>query len=141
MLATSFGLYGLVRKMAPVEPVAGFGVEMTVLTVPSLLLVGWLVNDGTAQLPTEEPTMNWIVAGSGFITAAPLLCFNAAAKRLRLVTVGILQYIAPSLTLVLAVVFYGEPFETVHRVTFGCVWLALAIFTVESIVASRRAVS
>ena len=82
--------------------------------------------------------MDAYIAASGLITALPLICFNAAAKRLRLVTVGILQYIAPSLTLGLAVMYWGEPFDAVHRWTFGAVWLALAIFTLESIAHSRR---
>ena len=65
--------------------------------------------------------------------------FNAAARRLPLVTVGILQYLAPSIAFVLAVAAHGEPFETVHAWTFGCVWLALGVFAVEAWVANRRA--
>ena len=137
-LAGSFGLYGLIRKMAPVLPIVGFGVEMAVLTPPCIALVLWLSGSGEASVPVGNLGMDAYIAASGLITALPLICFNAAAKRLRLVTVGILQYIAPSLTLGLAVMYWGEPFDAVHMWTFGAVWLALAIFTLESIVHSHR---
>lgn len=132
VLATTFGLYGLVRKMAPVEPVAGFGVEMTLLSLPAAGYLAWLSSDGRAALPVGDLGMDAFIAASGLITAAPLLCFNAAARRLEFVTIGVLQYIAPSITLILAVAAYDEPFESVHAVTFGCVWLALALFTAEA---------
>ena len=139
VLAISFGLYGLVRKMAPVEPVAGFGVETTLLVFPALGYIGWLVSRGAAEVPIGAPGMDALIAASGLITAAPLVLFNATARRLQLVTVGILQYIAPSISFVLAVAAYGEPFEAVHAWTFGCVWFALGLFTVESVVVNRRA--
>jgi chloramphenicol-sensitive protein RarD len=132
-LALSFGLYGLIRKTTPVDPIVGFGIEMAVLSIPCAALVVGLSLSGRAELPTGHLGMDALIAGSGLLTAAPLLCFNAAAKRLLLVTVGMLQYIAPSMALVLAVVAYHEPFERVHALTFGCVWLALGIFTVESL--------
>ncbi|MCA9512546.1 MAG: EamA family transporter RarD [Myxococcota bacterium] len=141
-LAGTFGLYGLVRKLAPVEPIVGFGVEMAVMAAPAAALVAWLAHGGEARLPfaawgAPSPARDAVVAASGLVTAAPLLCFNAAARRLPLVMVGILQYIAPSMTLALAVGVYGEPFGGAQAVTFGCVWVALAIFTVDSIAASR----
>lgn len=138
VLALTFGLYGLIRKTAPVEPIVGFGIEMAVLAVPSLALIATLTLSGVATLPSGDLVTDAVVAGSGLLTAAPLLCFNAAARRLQLTTVGILQYLAPSMALVLAVTLYGEPFERVHAITFGCVWMALLIFTAESIWMSRR---
>jgi len=138
VLAATFGLYGLVRKMAPVDPIVGFGVEMTVLSLPSAAFLALLYAMGEAQLPTGRSKVDWLVPVSGIVTAVPLICFNAAAKRLTLIAVGILQYVAPSIALVLAVVRYDEPFEAVHAVTFGLVWLALAIFTVDSVWLERR---
>lgn len=147
-LAGTFGLYGLVRKLAPVPPVVGFAVEMTVLAPPALALVAWLVAQREAQLPfsvweeavSRESPLAWdaVVAASGLITAAPLLCFNAAAKRLPLVMVGILQYIAPSIALVLAIGVYGEQFGRAQAAAFGCVWVALAIFTIDALADARR---
>ena len=80
-----------------------------------------------------------MTAAAGVVTAAPLLLFNGAAKRLALITVGVLQYIAPSIGFVLAVVAYGEPFDTVHAWTFGWVWTGLVLFTFESWREARRA--
>jgi chloramphenicol-sensitive protein RarD len=137
-LAGTFGLYGLVRKLAPVEPVDGFGIEMAVLAGPSLALLVGLHLLGDAELPTGDLGTDALVACSGLLTAAPLLCFNAAARRLPLVTVGILQYIAPSMTLVLAVTLWDEPFGAEQAVTFGCVWAALAIFSLEPFFSFRR---
>ena len=137
-LAGSFGLYGLIRKLAPVEPLDGFGIEMAVLAVPSLAVIGVLHALGRAELPAGDLGIDALVAASGLLTAAPLLCFNAAARRLPLVTVGILQYIAPSMALVLAVVLWGEPFGAVQAVTFGCVWAALVLFSFEPIWSLRR---
>ena len=74
----------------------------------------------------------------GFVTSFPLLCFNAAVTRLSLTAMGMFQYIAPSMALMLAVFYYGEPFELGRMVTFGCIWVALAIFTAEAAVHHRR---
>jgi chloramphenicol-sensitive protein RarD len=73
-----------------------------------------------------------LLAGAGVVTALPLIWFASAARRLRLVTVGLFQYIAPSLALVIAVFAYGEPFTPAHGVAFGCIWTALVLYTVES---------
>ena len=80
-----------------------------------------------------------LLAGTGAFTAIPLLCFNSAAKRLKLSTVGLFQYIAPSISFVLAVALYDEPFTRAHAVAFTCVWLALAIYTLDSFRANRGA--
>lgn len=137
-LALTFSLYGLVRKTSPVTPLVGFGIEMAVLAVPSAGLLLVLSRLGSMQLPTGSVEIDAFVAASGLLTAAPLLCFNAAAQRLTLVSVGILQYIAPSISLGLAVLLWGEAFGRVHAITFGCVWVALAIFTLESLWRMRR---
>ena len=138
LLALSFGLYGLIRKQAPVAPVTGFGVEMTLLSVPALLYLAWLNAAGEGSLPTGGLATDGWLAAAGVVTAAPLLLFNGAAKRLALITVGVLQYIAPSIGFVLAVVAYGEPFDTVHAWTFGWVWTGLVLFTFESWREARR---
>ncbi len=137
VLAVTFALYGLVRKVAPVMPVVGFTLETTLLAPfggAYLLLVHANGSDALWHAPSG---VKILIAGTGLFTAAPLLCFNSAAKRLRLPTIGLFQYIAPSMAFGLAVAVYGEPFTRVHGITFGCVWLALAIYTLDSARAAR----
>ncbi len=136
VLAGSFGLYGLVRKTAPTEPLAGFSLEMLFL---SPLALGYLLHLGGDQaLPGAPPSHKLLMAVSGAVTAAPLLLFTSAARRLPLSTLGMFQYIAPSVALGLAVGLYGEPFTPAHFVGFGCVWLALALFSGDSFYRARR---
>ena len=133
-LALSFALYGLVRKLVPVPSLVGFGLEMSLL-VP-LALIG-LATRPELALADAGPARHAWVALSGVVTAAPLVCFASAARRLPLVVLGLFQYLAPSLTLTLAVLVYGEPFARDHAVSFGCVALALVLFSVDSFAATR----
>ncbi len=91
------------------------------------------------MFPTGDPTFDLLIVSSGVFTAAPLILFNAAAKRLRLTTLGLFQYLAPSITLVLAVAFYDEPFHTAQAVAFGCVGLALAVYSLDSLRSAHAA--
>jgi chloramphenicol-sensitive protein RarD len=143
VLALSFGFYGLLRKVAPVAPLPGFAIEVMLLAPAAALYLGLLAVAGDNAVPAEAAHVNWLVASSGAFTAAPLLCFHGAAKRLRLVTVGFFQYLAPSLTLGLAVVLYGEPFGGAQAVAFGCVWAALLIFSWDALraLSAQRAVA
>jgi chloramphenicol-sensitive protein RarD len=138
VLAGTFGLYGLVRKTSPTLPIPGFAVEMSLLTVPASVFLGMLAIDDRVALASAAPGTGFVMALSGLVTAGPLICFNVAARDLDLSTLGILQYIAPSISFVLAIMAFGEQFTIVHAFTFGCVWTALAIFTVESITRMRR---
>lgn len=135
-LAGTFGCYGLVRKKAPVGPVAGFGLEMLLLTPWAGLYLLSLSADGGSSLSEQSTRVQTLVAGAGVVTAAPLLWFNHAARRLRLVTLGFFQYLAPSIAFALAVFAFGEPFTAAHGFAFGCVWLALAIYTLDALHAS-----
>jgi chloramphenicol-sensitive protein RarD len=135
-LAGSFGVYGLVRKCALVGPVAGFGVEMLLLAPCAAAYLWALGTDGTGALSGADAKVQALVAGSGAVTAAPLLWFNSAARRLRLATLGFFQYLAPSVALLLAVFAFGEPFTRTHALAFGCVWLALAIYSRSALRAS-----
>jgi chloramphenicol-sensitive protein RarD len=132
-LAVSFGIYGLVRKRAPVDPVAGFALETSLLAPAACAALLWLGATGRAQFPTADPLRDALVVGAGAFTAAPLLCFNGAAKRLRLATLGIFQYIAPSITFAMAVFLYREPFGSEEAWAFGCVWAALALYSLDSL--------
>jgi len=137
VLAVTFALYGLVRKLAPVMPVVGFTMETTLLAPLGGAYLLLVHADGSNALPHASGGVKILIACTGLFTAAPLLCFNSAAKRLRLSTIGLFQYIAPSMAFLLAVVFYGELFTRVHAITFACVWLALAIYILDSARAAR----
>jgi len=138
-LATSFALYGLVRKLAPVSPVPGLAVETLVLAPVALGYLVWLELEGPGAFPTSNSREVVLLLCTGAITATPLLLFAAAARRLSLSTLGLFQYIGPSLTLVVALVVFGEPFTRRQGVTFGFIWAALALFSVASARVYREA--
>jgi len=131
-LAASFGLYGLVRKVASVTPLVGFALETLLLAPPCFAYLAWLASQDALALPSEGPGVKALVAGAGVITAAPLLCFTSAARRLPLSTLGFFQYLAPSISFLLAVGLYGEPFGRTQAIAFSCVWAALALFSFAS---------
>jgi len=135
-LAFSFGLYGLVRKLIPVSPMVGLAVETIWITPIALILLSAKTIGGAA---TITPNLGMIVLflSAGIVTTFPLLWFNNAAKRLRLSTLGFFQYLAPSLQLLLGVFLYREPFTATHAITFGCIWLALLIYSTTSFVSSK----
>lgn len=137
VLASSFGIYGLVRKLAPVEPVVGFGLETLLLAPAAGAFLAWLHWRGEAHFPSADPGLDLLVLASGAFTAAPLICFTAAARRLRLVTLGFFQYIAPSLAFAIAVLWLDEPFTPARAFAFGCVWVALALYSLDSLRAVR----
>ena len=131
-LAASFGLYGLVRKLASVTPLVGFTLETLLLTPPALAYLAYLATQGAMALPREGLGVKTLVVGAGVITAGPLLCFTSAAHRLPLSTLGFFQYLAPSISFLLAVGLYGEPFGRTQAIAFSCVWAALALFSLAS---------
>ncbi len=133
-LAFSFGFYGLLRKLVPVGPVVGLVVEAAVLTPPA---VGLLLFSPQAGWPQIDLGMQGLLALSGVVTVLPLIWFVAAARRLRLSTMGFLQYIGPSLQFLIAVLVFGEPLQPQMLLTFACIWTALVIYTVDSIHAHR----
>lgn len=128
-LALTFALYSVVRKITDVGPMVGLFWE-TLLVTP--LAVIWLVlmfGQGRLVFDPAQAGMAFLLAGTGLVTLIPLLLFAAGVRRLPLSTIGILQYLAPSLTFVLAVFVYGETFTLDHAITFGCVWLALLLYS------------
>jgi chloramphenicol-sensitive protein RarD len=135
MLAASFGLYGLVRKLAAVGPLEGFTLEVLMLAPAAAAYLAFLAANGTLAAPRESGDVHALLAGAGVITAAPLLCFTSAARRLPLSTLGFFQYLAPSLSFLIAVAVYREPFGRAQAIAFACVWVALALFSL----ATRRA--
>lgn len=138
-LALSFGSYGLLRKQAPVAALPGLVVE-TWLLLP--LALGWLLlfGSGTSTEPAFWTTTEalWLVA-AGPVTLIPLLCFNAAARHLPYSTLGFLQYITPTLLLLLAVWVFHEPFPADRQLAFVCIWAGLAVYSYDAWKIMRKA--
>jgi chloramphenicol-sensitive protein RarD len=128
-LAGSFGLYGLAHKLTTVRPVPGLLVETGVLAPAALLFIGLATDPGGGAMAHGTTAERWLLLGAGPVTAFPLLCFASAARRLPLASLGLFQYLAPTLALLLAVFLYGEPFTRAHAFAFGCIWLALTLYT------------
>ncbi len=137
-LALSFGLYGLLRKKAAVSTLTGLSLETAALLPAAIAALAWWGHEGTLALGHIDRRTDALLAASGAITAVPLLFFGLAARRLRLSTLGFLQYIAPSLQFLQAALFFDEPFTPARQVSFGLIWAALAIYSVDSVLAYRR---
>ncbi len=140
-LAATFGSYGLLRKIVSVDALTGLTVE-TILLSPLALGFLWYVDrHGTGAWLHGPQTTDLLLIAVGVVTAVPLLLFASAARRLRLATIGFLQYLTPTLHFLLAVVVYGEPFTAHHLVSFVFIWAGLACYTWDayrSFAVSRR---
>jgi chloramphenicol-sensitive protein RarD len=130
-LALSFGFYGYVRKRTPVDALDGLTVETMLMFPVTAAALGYLAWTGTAAFTSSTPLRDLLLAGGGPITAIPLTMFAAGARRVRMTTLGFLQYLAPSITLLVATILLGEPFSQTDAITFGCVWSALVLVAVE----------
>lgn len=139
-LALSFGFYGLLKKQADVGALAALAVETAVLTPLALLYLAVLGVRGSLTFLTEGPDHALLLATAGVVTAVPLLAFGAAATRVPLSTLGVLQYLAPTLQLMCGVLVRHESFHGVRVVGFALVWVALAVFTAD-LLGHRRRVS
>jgi chloramphenicol-sensitive protein RarD len=124
-VALSFALYGLVRKFAAVDAVTGLLVETIILTPVAL---GWLLSQPEGLFGRPAPTELLLIAGGG-LTAVPLLMFGIATRWLKLSTIGLLQYIAPTMVFLLAVFLFGETLTASRLLAFGCIWAGLALYT------------
>lgn len=132
-LAATFGIYGLIRKTAVLGALEGLALETLWLAPLALLALAWWAWHGQGAVATANaPLWGWLVL-AGPITAIPLLLFTAGARRLPLATLGLLQYIAPSLLLALGVWLFGEPLAPARLVGFGFIWAALLVYTLESL--------
>ncbi len=135
-LAFSFGFYGLIRKLVAVDAVPGLAVESLLLTPFCLAWLVWCHLQGSAVFAQGEYRQDALLIFGGALTALPLIGFAYAAKRIPYSLVGILQYIAPSLQLACGVLLLGEPFGGNQAIGFACIWIALALYTSDSL---RRA--
>lgn len=133
-LALSFGLYGLLRKVAAIDALGGLVVE-TALLAPLCVIV--LAMAGPAGAFGEDRATDALLVAAGAVTAAPLLMFAAAARRLRYSTLGLFQYIAPTIQFLLAVFAFGEPLRGAHVVTFALIWGGCALYAWDGARAPR----
>jgi chloramphenicol-sensitive protein RarD len=137
-LASSFGLYGLIRKVAPVGPLVGLSIETMLLTTPAAAYLIYLGAKGRGFFLHGSVRIDLLLLGTSVLTAVPLTFFTAGARRINLSTLGLLQYIAPTGMFLLAVFYYHEPFSRVQVWTFIMIWAALAIYSTDSIIFFRR---
>jgi chloramphenicol-sensitive protein RarD len=140
-LALSFGAYGLLRKIAVLGPLEGLSLETMLLGAPALvaLLMWW--GQGPASFPNAGLGTNLLLIGVGPLTAVPLLLFAAGARRVSMTTLGVLQYIGPTIQFGLGVWLFKEPFSTARLIGFALIWAALVLYTLDGWRTARRATS
>jgi chloramphenicol-sensitive protein RarD len=138
-LVATFALYGLLRKTMPAGPLIGLTIE-TILLFPIATTIALVrLHSEMTTGPAPDPVTYGLLSLSGVLTAMPLLWFAAAARRLRLATMGFLQYLGPSLQTLIAVWCFGEPFRQIQWITFGLIWSALILYSIDSVRALNEA--
>jgi chloramphenicol-sensitive protein RarD len=133
LLAASFGSYGLAKKKADVEAIESLTFETLLLAPLALAYILWLSSTGDSNFGAHGLGHSVMLASTGLVTAVPLICFGAAAIRIPMTTIGLLQYLAPTIQFALGLVVFNEEMTPVKWIGFTLVWLALAIFTVEAL--------
>lgn len=137
-LAFSFGFYGLIRKNLNLPAVSGLALETLIILPFALGYLAWQQAQGALSFSNLSLGTDLLLVLGGLVTSLPLLFFAGAVTRLSLTTVGIFQYLAPSLTLLLAIFYFEEPFSSTQFTTFFCVWVSIVIFTTESLGYHRK---
>lgn len=137
-LAFTFGMYGLLKKIAPLGALHGITLETAILFLPALAYLIFLEGQGTAAYGHSGWLPTLLLSLVGVVTAIPLLLFARAARSIPLTLMGLLQFLAPTGQFLLGVFLYGEPFDQVRQVGFLLIWVALTIFTLESFLARRK---
>lgn len=137
VLAVLFGFYGYVRKIARVEAIEGLLIETGLLMPLAAAYLAYLIANDALMFLAQGPGTAATLMFLGVFTATPLMWFTEGARRLKLTTLGILQYIAPTLHFIMAVFVWNEPFTTTHLITFACIWLAIALYLGQPILSKR----
>lgn len=137
-LALSFGFYGLIRKTTTLGSVEGFTVEMSVMFVPALAFLAYRALIGQAAFGQPDARLNLLLTFAGVATAIPLVVFAYAARQVTLTTLGIVQYIAPTLQFLIGVLVYGESFTRSRIVGFSLIWAALLLYAIEGLIVRRK---
>ncbi|PWK75622.1 EamA family transporter RarD [Aminobacter sp. AP02] len=128
-LALTWGFYALFKKTLPIGPAQGFLLEVLILGIPALGYIAYLQATGVGHFGTTGAVDVWLLMGCGLVTAIPLILFANGAKLLRMSTIGIMQYIAPTIIFFIAIFIFKEPFSSERAVAFGLIWAALAVYT------------
>jgi chloramphenicol-sensitive protein RarD len=139
VLALTFGSYGLLRKQVAVDSVAGLGVETLLIAPVMLVYLGFTLHAGTFAWGQHGTAVDTLLVLSGAVTAVPLVLFAYGVRRIPLSTVGILQYLGPSLQFLTGLYFFHEPFTAVQAVGFALIWAALFVYAGEGLWRNRRA--
>ena len=137
-LTFSWGFYAYFKKSLPVGPAQGFFLEVLLLSPLALAIIVWASMNGNSHFGTGSARDTWLLLSAGLVTAVPLIIYATGAKLLRLSTIGILQYIAPTMIFLTAVFVFDEPFGTARMIAFPMIWTALVIYTVSLLRQSRR---
>ena len=136
-LAFSFAFYGLIRKMTPVAPMTGLGVETLLLAPLAVAYLLWEASHGPIGFGQAMSTTALLII-AGLVTTVPLVLFATAARSLPMATLGVLQYLAPTLQFVCGVVLFGETLSLGQMLSFGLIWVGLILFATDSVKAARR---
>ncbi len=140
-LAFTFSIYGVIKKSVPLGAFEGMALETGLLVLPaSAFLLYWSCT-GEGAFGTQGITLDALLIFSGLLTLIPLLLFAAAATRLPLTLVGIIQYLAPTIQLMVGVIILGEPFSPIELVGFTVIWIALAVFAIDGVITSKKQVT
>lgn len=132
-LTVSWGFYALAKKQLPIGPNQGFLLEVLILLIPALAYVTWLGLNGQGQFLVGDMDTNWLLLGCGVVTAIPLILYANGAKGLKLSTIAVLQYVAPTMIFLCAVLVFKEPFGQARMIAFPMIWLALIIYSTSMI--------
>jgi chloramphenicol-sensitive protein RarD len=138
VLAFSFGFYGFFRKTLPIGPTQGFMLEVLLLSIPSLGFIFWTVSQGTSHFFNGNGHDIGLLLFAGPATAVPLILYAFGAKLLRYTTIGLMQYIAPTIVFLSAIFIFGEPFSHIQFIAFALIWSALAIYTWSMLYDARK---
>lgn len=138
VLAFSFGFYGFFRKTLPIGAIQGFTLEVLILSIPSLGFIAWTLTQNTSHFTNGAPHDTGLLLFAGLATAVPLIFYALGAKLLRYTTIGLMQYIAPTIVFFIAIFVFDEPFSHVQLIAFGLIWSALAIYTWSMVYEARK---
>lgn len=137
-LTVSWGFYALAKKSLPIGPNQGFLLEVLILLVPALGCFLYLTITGTSHFSLGFDRDSLLLMGCGIVTAIPLMIYANGAKLLRLSTISVLQYIAPTIIFLVAVIAFDEPFDTARKIAFPMIWLALVIYSTSMLRQMRQ---
>lgn len=138
-LALTFGIYGLIRKLIPTGPLVGLAAETVLLAPVALAALLWWQWQGNLAFGQAGPATNGLLVASGIITTVPLLMFAYGAQRLTLVTLGLLQYVGPTIQLAIGLFLFNEPLTLAHTIAFPLIWCGLALYSWASLTGRRPA--